>query len=210
MYLICLCGYNKFSLEKIYFLKKNFFLIFILISGDSFCNNKLFFCCLKLFSLKKNELFFQFKKYYIYNNFLIYNNYIFFKILNFEKIFVILSDYGLFFNNIFINYNYFVSNFHISLLPFFNGLNPSLGINFFLNIFFGFTVFSLNKQIDKGKNIYFYKLYKKYNLNYFIIKYNSSLICSLIFNNFYKKIFYNFLFFFNQFFYYKYVFNMTK
>lgn len=197
MYLIGFLCNKKFSFEKLFFLNLNYFILLFFLPLNSILNNKFKLDHITIYSFKKNKLLFQFKNNYIYNNLIFYNNYFYLKLKYLENLFLILSEFGFLINFSFTNFIIF--NFHISLLPKYKGLNPLIVLLFFVNRILGFNIFILSQKIDKGKNIFFYKLFLKFNFNYNIIKYNFSLINSLLFFKSYIYIFYKFFYFINNF-----------
>ncbi|WP_259289769.1 hypothetical protein [Candidatus Nasuia deltocephalinicola] len=147
-------GSSDFSLN----FYKNFFnkkFLFFLSSDISY-----YFNLFKVYCLKKNFIFFQFKNIFYYNNLKIYNIYYFVKIRK-KKINILFSfDYGFLFSNFFINNIYYgVFNIHLSLLPLLKGCKPLKKLIYNKIIFSSFTIIFINKYLDFGRMVFFYKFF---------------------------------------------------
>ncbi|WP_259286133.1 formyltransferase family protein [Candidatus Nasuia deltocephalinicola] len=194
------CGSSDFSLNfyKNFFNKKN---LFFLSSDIAFNYNSFKFYC-----LKNNFIFFQFKNIFYYNNLKIYNIYHFIKIRK-KKIKIVYSfDYGFLFSNFFINSIFYgIYNIHLSFLPILKGCKPLKNSIYNKNLFSSITIIFINKYLDFGKIIFFYKFFNfffyffiifKLKIYFFYFYYYLMLLKYLFFYNF-KQInnYHNFLFY---------------
>lgn len=195
MYKLFFSGSSNVSL---YFLKElNKFLITLIFIGT---DSSLILNILKIFCLKKNIFFFQFKNIFFYNNFLFLNFFYFIKLRKIKFNAGFVFDYGFIFSLFFLRFFfYYFVNLHFSFVPFFKGCKPLLFYLVNKNFFIDFTFIYISKFFDSGRILYYYKIF------FLLLFFNTLIILNIIYF-FYKNIFFfikiykNFFFFsFNQF-----------
>lgn len=146
--------------------------MYLLIGTD----NYLAFSVIKIFSLKKNYCFFNFKNIFYYNNFFFLNIYNFIKIKKNILDFLFILNYGYLISPFFLKLFYYgLINFHFSLLPILKGCNPLNNYLSLKNFIIGFSIIYLNKFLDSGYIIFKLKSYFFLNIYiyiFFFLKFN--------------------------------------
>ncbi|ALP69951.1 10-formyltetrahydrofolate:L-methionyl-tRNA N-formyltransferase [Candidatus Nasuia deltocephalinicola] len=189
-------GSSDFSLKFLFFFIYYFKFLYILPSTD----NIFVYNILKIFCLKKKNIFIQFKNIFFYNNFFYNNIYIFNKLKKANFNFLFTTDYSFIFSLFFIKLFYKgIINMHTSNLPLWKGGRPLENQNIFYNFIFSFNIYFIEKFLDFGKIIYINKFYinRKIFLKKIYLKFIIYFI--IFFKNILNKIFKYFYFFcFNQ------------